>query len=81
MKEIKKTLFKFTVYGEVTELVAPSMRQIKEFQDRTENEPKKELDHTIDFLIVLGMDKEKAWDLEGDHVKEIISKVCGKKNG
>lgn len=79
MDEIKRSEFKFKVYGVEHTLNAPSMRTAQVFQKKVASEPEKEMDFTIEFLATLGMNEEAAWELEPDHVKKILKEVTGQK--
>ena len=79
MKESKRTVFEFKIYGNEYKVSAPTMRQLRDFKKKVDAAPESEIDLSVAFLEGLGIPEEDAWDMEPSHLTEVISTVSGQK--
>lgn len=77
MQEFKKTEFKFKFDGKEYAVKKPTLKQIEELQ--RESEDTTSLSKTIGLLSDLGLPKEVAYEMEVDHIVQIVDYVSGAK--
>ena len=78
MKEFKRTVFEYNVYGEKIQVKKPTRREVREkfdgFDEKSEQDKEKVL---IDFLDDLGMKKELTEDMELEHLQIVLADLTG----
>lgn len=79
MKESKRNVYKFKVYGKEYELASPTVRQVHQFNKKAKEEGVDDVELSIAFINELGLPEDEAWEMETAHLKEIIDTVIGQK--
>lgn len=72
--KIKRSVFKFEVYGKKVSLRAPVLKELIEHEAQI-NSGKNELAIMMEFLQSLGMEEELVNELEPAHMVQIIEAI------
>ena len=76
--EFKKKVLKFKFEGHDCEVKFPNIKQIEDFQANQKGEDPS-LGETLDFLECLGLEKSISYEMEPEHLSEIINHISGQK--
>lgn len=81
MLEFKKRVLELNLYGEEIKINYPTVKKYQEFLGAIKKGKKEELDLTVDFLVSLGLDKNKVEEMEPSHFHVILEELTavGKK--
>lgn len=79
MKIVKKELA-LDVYGKEYKLNFPTMKQLNEFQKKSEGKDVQEIEMMFDFLDSLGLPKEVSENLYPDDISNIMEALVPKKS-
>lgn len=78
MVEFKEKVFDFKYKGESYRLTYPTVRQSQDFAEGFA-EAKNKSEYVLDFFAALGLEKQKALQLQDEHIMEIVQYITGRK--